>query len=83
MSGDRRKLLGFDQRVRLEWMDAALGHVASGKNVDDTREALLDLLDGVVGGRRQASARSKTVGRVENLVSGHFPRGVPGHVEDE
>ena len=23
------------------------------------------------------------IGRVENLVSGHFPRGVPGHVEDE
>lgn len=73
MSGERRKLLGFDQRVRLEWMDAALGHVASGKNVDDTREALLDLLDGVVGGRRQASARSKTVTVLCRIWGGIVP----------
>ena len=61
MSGERRKLLGFDQRVRLEWLDAAAGHAAAGRNYDDMREALLDLLEGVVGGRRHASARSKTV----------------------
>src|SRR5436309_2507760 len=61
MSGERRKLLGFDQRVRLEWLEAAGGHAASGKSYDDMREALLDLLEGVVGGRRYASARSKTV----------------------
>ena len=61
MSGERRKLLGFDQRVRLEWLDAAAGHAAAGKSYDDMREALLDLLEGVVGGRRYASARSKTV----------------------
>lgn len=61
MSAERRKLLGFDQRVRLEWLEAAAGHAASGKSYDETREALLDLLDGVVGGRRFASARSKTV----------------------
>jgi hypothetical protein len=61
MGAERRKLLGFDQRVRLEWLEAAAGHAASGKSYDETREALLDLLDGVVGGRRYASARSKTV----------------------
>lgn len=61
MSGERRKLLGFDQRVRLEWLEAAAGHAAGGKSYDEMREALLDLLDGVVGGRRYASARSKTV----------------------
>jgi hypothetical protein len=73
MSSGRRKLLGFDQRVRLEWMDAALGHAASGKSVDDTREALLDLLDGVVGGRRQASARSKTVTVLCRIWGGIVP----------
>lgn len=61
MSGERRKLLGFDQRVRLEWLEAAAGHAAGGKSYDEMREALLDLLEGVVGGRRYASARSKTV----------------------
>jgi len=61
MSGERRKLLGFDQRVRLEWLEAAGGYAASGKSYAEMREALLDLLDGVVGGRRHASARSKTV----------------------
>ena len=61
MSGDRRKVLGFDTRIKLEWLEAAAGHAASGKSYDDMREALLDLLDGVVGGRRYASARSKTV----------------------
>lgn len=61
MSGERRKLLGFDQRVRLEWLEAAAGYAASGKSYDEIRGALLDLLDGVVGGRRYASARSKTV----------------------
>src|SRR5215216_2604962 len=61
MSGERRKLLGFDQRVRLEWLEAAAGYAAGGKSYDETRDALLDLLDGVVGGRRYASARSKTV----------------------
>ncbi len=35
-------------------------HRAVDRN-EDMREALLDLLDGVVGGRRYASARSKTV----------------------
>jgi hypothetical protein len=73
MSGDRRKVLGFDQRVRLEWMDAALGHIAGGKSVDDTREALLDLLDGVVGGRRTASARSKTVTVLCRIWGGTVP----------
>ena len=61
MSGERRKVLGFDTRVRLEWLEAAAGHAAGGKSYDDMRESLLDLLDGVVGGRRYASARSKTV----------------------
>ncbi|HEX5461462.1 MAG TPA: hypothetical protein VFX20_15975 [Steroidobacteraceae bacterium] len=61
MSGERRKLLGFDQRVRLEWLEAAGGYAASGKSYAEMREALLDLLDGIVGGRRHASARSKTV----------------------
>ena len=61
MSGERRKLLGFDQRIRIEWLEAAAGHAAGGKSYDEMREALLDLLEGVVGGRRYASARSKTV----------------------
>jgi hypothetical protein len=61
MSADRRKVLGFDQRIRLEWLEAAAGHAAGEKSYDEMREALLDLLDGVVGGRRYASARSKTV----------------------
>lgn len=61
MSADRKKVLGFDQRVRLEWLEDAAAHAAGGKSYDEMRESLLDLLDGVVGGRRYASARSKTV----------------------
>ncbi len=73
MSGERRKLLGFDQRVRLEWLEAAAGHAASGKSYDEMREALLDLLDGVVGGRRFASARSKTVTVLCRIWGGVVP----------
>lgn len=76
MSGERRKLLGFDQRVHLEWLEAAAGHAASGKTYDEMREALLDLLDGVVGGRRYASARSKTVTVLCRVWGGVVPRTV-------
>lgn len=74
MSGERRKLLGFDTRIRLEWLEAAAGHAASGKSYDEMREALLDLLDGVVGGRRYASARSKTVTVLCRVWGGVVPR---------
>lgn len=70
---DRRKVLGFDQRVHLEWLEAAAGHAAAGKSYDDMRESLLDLLDGVVGGRRYASARSKTVTVLCRIWGGVVP----------
>lgn len=73
MNGDRRKVLGFDQRIRLEWLEAAAGHAAAGKTYDEMREALLDLLDGVVGGRRYASARSKTVTVLSRVWGGVVP----------
>lgn len=73
MSGDRRKVLGFDQRIRLEWLEAAAGHAAGGKSYVEMREALLDLLDGVVGGRRYASARSKTVTVLCRIWGGVVP----------
>lgn len=73
MSGDRRQLLGFDQRIRLDWLEAAAGHAAGGKSYDEMREALLDLLEGVVGGRRYASARSKTVTVLCRIWGGVVP----------
>lgn len=73
MSADRRKVLGFDQRVRLEWIEAAAEHAASGNSYDEMREALLDVLDGVVGGRRYASSRSKTVTVLCRIWGGVVP----------
>lgn len=73
MSDERRKVLGFDTRLRLDWLEAAAGYAASGKSYDDMREALLDLLEGVVGGRRYASARSKTVTVLCRIWGGVVP----------
>src|SRR5512142_3017856 len=73
MSVERRKLLGFDQRVRLEWLEAAAGHAASGKSYEEMRECLLDLLDGVVGGRRYASSRSKAATVLCRIWGGVVP----------
>lgn len=56
-----RKVLGFDQYIRLEWLEFTAARVAAGCGPAEVRDALFDLLDGVVGGRRQYSSRSKTV----------------------
>jgi hypothetical protein len=75
MGDDRRALLGFDQRIRLEWLDEAARHAAAGQSYDEMRDAMLDRLDGVVGGRRHASARSKTVTVICRIWGGVVPGG--------
>ncbi len=57
----KRKVLGFDQKIIIEWLDYAASKVVEGCSNDEVREHLFEILDGVVGGRRTASARSKTV----------------------
>ena len=56
-----RKVLGFDQKIQIAWLDHAASKVLAGCSSADVQDHLYDLLDGVVGGRREYSARSKTV----------------------
>jgi len=69
---NRRANIGFDRRIDIEWLNAAAAQAASGAGVDEMRERLWKLLDGVVSGSRANSARGKTV-TVLNHIWGEVP----------
>jgi hypothetical protein len=64
-----RNLLGYNQKITMEWLDVTASKVAEGCSSTEVREHLFSLLDGVVGGRRTASARSKTVAVLTRIWS--------------
>lgn len=57
---NRRKTIGFDRRIDLEWLDAVAGKAASGSGNEEIREYIWDFLDGIVSGDVHGSARQKT-----------------------
>lgn len=59
-AGDQRTI-GLDRPVKLEWLDAAAGRLASGDTPKAAREYVWDLLDGVVAGETAQTARGKTL----------------------
>jgi len=59
-AGDQRTI-GLDRPVKLEWLDAAAGRLASGDTPKAAREYVWDLLDGVVAGATAQTARGKTL----------------------
>lgn len=58
---NRRKKIGFDRRIDLEWLDAAAACAAAGATIEEMRANLWSLLDGIVAGDDSNSARRKTV----------------------
>ncbi|MDO8945402.1 MAG: hypothetical protein Q7U75_19625 [Desulfobacterales bacterium] len=47
--------------MKLEWLDAAAGRLASGDTPKEAREYVWDLLDGVIAGTTAQTARGKTL----------------------
>lgn len=60
MAGDQRTI-GLDRLVKIEWLDAAAGRLASGDTPKAAREYVWDLLEGVVAGATAHAARGKTL----------------------
>lgn len=56
--GREERIVGFDRKIRLEWLDATATWAAEGCPVGEIRSRLHDLLDGTVAG---AEAKVKTV----------------------
>jgi len=57
----KRKTIGFDRKIQLNWLDATADWAAQGLSVADIRERLEQLLDGKVAGTGPHSARGKTM----------------------
>ena len=58
---NRRAQIGIDRRIDIEWLDAIAARSAAGDPVDAIRTAMWELLDGVVAGDGNDSARRKTI----------------------
>lgn len=56
-----RKTLGFDRRIRLDWLDATADWAAQGLSLPEIRSRLEELLEGQVSGEGHGSARDKTI----------------------
>ena len=61
MSGTTRRIIGFDRKVRLRWLDATAEWTLQGLSVPEIRAQLERLLDGQVAGEGPHSARGKTM----------------------
>ena len=61
MSGTTRRIIGFDRKVRLRWLDATAEWTMQGLSVPEVRAQLERLLDGQVAGEGPHSARGKTM----------------------
>jgi len=57
----KRRTIGFDRKIQLDWLDATADWAAQGLSVVDIRERLEQLLEGKVAGTGPHSARGKTM----------------------
>lgn len=58
--GTKRRTIGFDRKIQLNWLDATADWAAQGLSVADIRAKLEQLLEGQVAGSRYRGARDKT-----------------------
>ena len=56
----RRKIVGFDRKIQLRWLDATADWAGQGHSPRDIREELTRLLAGDISGEGPHSARGKT-----------------------
>ena len=61
MSRRTRRIIGFDRKIRLSWLDATVEWTAQGLSAAEARAQLERLLDGQVAGDGPHSARGKTM----------------------
>ena len=61
MSGTTHRIIGFDRKIRLSWLDATAEWTMQGLSAPEVRAQLERLLDGQVAGDGPHSARGKTM----------------------
>ena len=59
--GTEHRIVGFDRKIQLSWLDATAEWAAQGLCVTDIRTRLEQLLEGKVAGSGSHSARGKTI----------------------
>ena len=57
----RRKTIGFDRRLALDWLEATASRVAAGESLEEVRAGMWDYLEGKVSGDKFNSDRGKTM----------------------
>lgn len=57
----RRKTIGFDRRLALDWLEATASRVAAGDSLEEVRAGMWDYLEGKVSGDKFNSDRGKTM----------------------
>lgn len=79
----RRKTIGFDRRLALDWLEATASRVAAGDSLEELRTGMWEYLEGKVSGVKFNSDRGKTMtvliriwGKVPPAVEPLKPRAV-------
>jgi hypothetical protein len=79
----RRKTIGFDRRLALDWLEATASRVAAGDSLEELRTGMWEYLEGKVSGVKFNSDRGKTMtvltriwGKVPPAVEHLKPRAV-------
>lgn len=57
----RRKTIGFDRRLALDWLEATASRVAAGDSLEELRAGMWEYLEGKVSGDKFNSDRGKTM----------------------
>jgi hypothetical protein len=79
----RRKIIGFDRRLALDWLETSASRVAAGDSLEELRAGMWQYLEGKVSGDKYNSDRGKTMtvltriwGKVPPAVDPLQPRAV-------
>jgi hypothetical protein len=72
---NRRKTIGFDRRLALDWLEATASRVAAGDSLEDLRAGMWEYLEGKVSGDKFNSDRGKTM-TVLSRIWGKVPAAV-------
>ena len=72
---NRRKTIGFDRRLALDWLEATASRVAAGDSLEELRAGMWQYLEGKVSGDKFNSDRGKTM-TVLSRIWGKVPAAV-------
>jgi len=71
----RRKIIGFDRRLALDWLETSASRVAAGDSLEELRAGMWQYLEGKVSGDKYNSDRGKTM-TVLTRIWGKVPAAV-------